>query len=105
MKKIMILMVVVAVLGISASQIVSAVELNQVQTQEQAMQQDNQFTEIKVTELPAAVSKAISDKYPGYKAEKAYKGKDGSYKVTIGSTEEKLTLYYNEKGEFLKIEK
>ena len=105
MKKLMILIVVVAVLGISASQTVSAAELKQSQTQDQTMHQDNQFTEIKVTELPAAVSKAISDKYPGYKAEKAYKGKDGSFKVTIGNTEEKLTLFYNEKGEFLKIEK
>lgn len=101
MKKLMILMVVVALLGISLPQTVSA---NQAKDS-QSLAQENPYTEIKVAELPAAISQTITDKYPGFKVEKAYLGKDGSYKVTVSKAEEKLNLFYNEKGEFLKIEK
>jgi hypothetical protein len=99
MKKIMMLSVVAVFLGISIPQAISANLTKEVQT----MAKDGEYTEIKVSDLPASITSAISEKYPGYTVEKAFHGKDGSYKVFVSNAEGKLNLIYNEKGEFVKI--
>lgn len=105
MKKLMIMTAVVALIGIGLPQIVSANLIKDTQSMVQENPQENPYTEIKLADLPAVISKAIDEKYPGFKVEKAYYGKDGSYKVTVSKAEERVNLFYNEKGEFLKVDK
>ena len=61
------------------------------------------ITEVKVSELPSAVSMAISERYPGYKTEKAFKSSDNTYKVTLMKDNEKQTIFLDEKGESVKM--
>jgi hypothetical protein len=99
MKKIMLLSVVAVFLGISIPHAISANLTKDVQT----MTMEGEYTEINVSELPGSITSAISEKYPGYTVEKAFKGKDGTFKVAVSNAEGKLNLIYNEKGEFVKI--
>lgn len=70
------------------------------------LSQDNvKFTEIKSEELPAAVSKSLSEGYSDYTIVKAYKGSDDSYKVDLKKDQETISVYFNADGKFLKIEK
>jgi hypothetical protein len=61
--------------------------------------------EVKSSELPSAVTRAINEKHPGYKTDKVYKAKDGTYKVTVSKGDEKQTLFFDERGESVKMQK
>lgn len=65
---------------------------------------DDKYKEIKAEELPEAVTKSISNAYTGYKIDKAYKGEDDSYKVKVAMGDLKYALFYDEKGELIKVE-
>lgn len=62
------------------------------------------YTKIENSTLPEAVNKGIATKYADYKVEEAYKGSDNNYKVVIKKDDAKLTVIYNEAGEFVKEE-
>lgn len=134
MKKVMILAVIAAIAGLSVSVSVSA-QTPSSTPDEQGVQETqgtqstgsqstgsqgvqgtqgsqgtgsqsaSQYSEMKTMELPASVSTSISEKYPGYKTEKAYRGKDGSYKVTVSKDNDKQTLFFDQKGESIKMQK
>jgi hypothetical protein len=61
--------------------------------------------EVKSADLPAAVTRSINEKYPGFKAEKAYRATDGTYKVKVSKDDEKQTLFFDERGESVKMQK
>jgi hypothetical protein len=61
--------------------------------------------EVKTSELPAAVTRSLNEKYPGYKTDKAFKADDGTYKVSISKGDEKQTLFFDERGESVKMQK
>jgi hypothetical protein len=61
--------------------------------------------EVKTSELPAAVTRSLNEKYPGYKTDKAFKAEDGTYKVSISKGDEKQTLFFDERGESVKMQK
>lgn len=63
------------------------------------------YTEIKTTDLPSAVSSSISEKYPEFKTEKVYRGKDGTYKVTLSKDDEKETVFFDQRGDAVKMQK
>ncbi|HEX2393816.1 MAG TPA: hypothetical protein VHI78_00630 [Bacteroidales bacterium] len=76
--------------GTSGSQSSSAVEYKE---------------EVKTADLPAAITRSINEKYPGYKTEKAFRGADGTYKVKISKGDEMQTLFFDERGESVKMQK
>ena len=65
---------------------------------------DDKFKEIKVTELPEAVTKSVSTAYTGSKIDKAFIGEDNSYKVKVSMGELKYHLFYDAKGDLIKVE-
>lgn len=61
--------------------------------------------ELKIADLPASVTRSLNEKYPGYKTEKAFRGNDGTYKVKVSKGEETQTLFFDERGEVVKMKK
>lgn len=60
------------------------------------------YTKVEVAEVPETVTEAVAAKYEGYTLEEAAKGSDNSYKLVLKKEDAKLTVYYNEAGEFVK---
>jgi hypothetical protein len=102
MKKLLIVSAVALLLGLIMPQTIKATVPV---TDETTAVEEAQYTEINVADLPEAISKAIAEDYAGYTVDKAFQGNDGTYKIKISSSAEKLVLFYNEEGEFLKVEK
>ena len=67
-------------------------------------QDDVKYNEIKVEELPDAVSKAIKNGYTDYTVSKAYLGSDNTYKVSLTKNNETINVFFNADGQFLKID-
>ena len=65
---------------------------------------DDKYKEIKVEELPEAVSKSITTAYTGYTIDKAFRGEDNSYKVKVAMGDLKYHLFYDAQGELIKVE-
>lgn len=65
-------------------------------------QEEVTYTQIEVAEVPEKVATAVAAKYEGYAIEKAAKGSDNSFKLVIKKDDAKMTVYFNEAGEFLK---
>jgi hypothetical protein len=65
---------------------------------------DDKYKEVKVEELPEAVTKSVANAYTGYKIEKAFRGEDNSYKVKVAMGDLKYKLFYDEQGELIKVE-
>jgi len=65
---------------------------------------DGKYKEIKAEELPEAVTKSIANAYTGYKIDKAYRTEDDSYKVKVAMGDLNYSLFYDEKGELIKVE-
>lgn len=131
MKKVMILAVVAALLGISAPNALSQVPGSQQpsSTQQDDDQRDQQSTspstqpgqtgtsgsegtsgsameyteEVNIADLPATITRTLNEKYPGYKTEKAFRAKDGSYKIKVSKGDEKQTLFLDARGESVKM--
>lgn len=62
------------------------------------------YQEIKVNEVPEAVTKSITASYAGCIIDNAFLGDDKSYKVKVSMGDLKFVLFYNAKGELLKVE-
>ena len=65
-------------------------------------QEEVTYTKIETSTLPEAVTKGVADKYADYTIEEAYKGSDSNYKMVIKKNDAKLTVLFNEAGEFVK---
>jgi len=137
MKKVMILAVVAALLGISAPNTMAQVPgssqpSSTTQEDEKAQPSTSpstqpgsqtgtsgsegtsgspgtmstEYSEVaNISELPAAITRSLNEKYPGFKADKAYLGKDGTYKVKVSKGEEKQVLFFDARGEAVKMHK
>ena len=102
MKKVIILSAAIMAFSFVTPQVAKAMKLqNQITVVED---KDDKFKEVKVSELPEAVTKSISTAYTGSKIDKAYLGEDNSYKVKISMGELKYHLFYDAKGELIKVE-
>lgn len=102
MKKLMIVSAFALLLGLIMPQTIKA---TLPVTDETTAVEEAQYTEINVADLPEVITKAIAEDYADYTVEKVFQGSDGTYKVKISSSAEKLILFYSEEGEFLKVEK
>ena len=132
MKKVMILAVVAALFGISAPTFAQVPGSSQPSsTQEDDREQSTQpsapasvpgteaeksegthesmasqyTTEVKVADIPAAITRSLNEKYPGFKTDKALLGTDGTYKVKVSKGEDKQVLFFDARGEAIKIQK
>lgn len=102
MKKVIVLTVAVMAFSFVTPQLSQAMK---VQNQMAVIDdKDDKYKEVKVEELPEAVTKSISNAYTGYKIDKAYLGEDNSYKVKVAMGDLTYHLFYDEQGELLKVE-
>jgi hypothetical protein len=106
MKKAMILTAAAMAFSFITPQVSNAMKLQQKSAVVQDKDdKDDKYTVIKAEELPEAITKSISNAYTGYKIDKAYKDKDeDSYKVNVAMGDLKYSLFYDEKGELIKVE-
>lgn len=61
--------------------------------------------EVRSSDLPAAITRSLNEKYPGYKTDKAWRGKDGTYKIKVSKGDEAQTLFFDARGESVKMNK
>ena len=102
MKKVMILTAAVMALSFATPQVSKAMKVyNQTAV---VQDKDDKYKEIKVTELPDAVTKSIANAYTGYKIDQAWKSEDNAYKVKVAMGDLKYQLFYDAKGELIKVE-
>lgn len=102
MKKVIILTAAVAAFSFVTPQVSNAMKFQTPITV--VGEDDDKYKEIKAEELPEAVTKSVSTAYTGYKIDKAYRGEDDSYKVKVAMGDLKYSLFYDEKGELIKVE-
>ena len=102
MKRTIILSVAVMAFSFATPQLAKAIKIQNPTAVVQ--DKDDKFKEIKVTELPEAVTKSIATAYTGSKVDKAYLGEDNTYKVKVSMGELKYLLYYDAKGGLIKVE-
>ena len=68
----------------------------------QAVVQDD-FKEVKVSELPQAVQESVAKDFKGATVSKAYKNAKGEFKLVVSTSDgAKRTLLANSKGEWIK---
>ena len=102
MKKVMILTAAVMAFSFATPQVAKAIK---VQNQMAIVQdKDDKYKEIKVEELPEAVTKSVATAYTGYKIDKAYKTEDNAYKVKVTMGDLNYQLFYDAKGDLIKVE-
>lgn len=72
-------------------------------SKEQVAASQDDYKEVKVSELPQAVKEAIAKDLEGAVVSKAYANKKGEFKLVV-TTADKLsqTLYANSKGQWIK---
>lgn len=68
------------------------------------LQDDVEYTEIDVAEIPAQVKAAVERDFSGYTVMKAAKGTDNTYRLQLMKDEEQLFVFYDENGVLLKQE-
>ncbi len=66
-------------------------------------QEEVTYDEIEKEKLPEAVTNAIQEGYSGHEIAKVFLGSDGSYKVKLAKGDEKVAVFFNSSGEFLKV--
>lgn len=76
---------------------------------EASPQEQNQLAvtyndQIKHGELPESVVSSIQNNYNSFKLAEAYRGSDGSYKIKLEKEQEKLAVFYDAGGEFIRVE-
>lgn len=62
------------------------------------------YEKVATTDVPQAVTSAVAAKYAAYTVDEAFKGSDKTYKLVLKNGDAKLTVIYNESGEFVKEE-
>ncbi|TDN97155.1 hypothetical protein [Sunxiuqinia elliptica] len=102
MKKGMIITAVVVAMGMSVPTGVMAADAMETSS---AVQQEVTYEKIEIETLPEAVVKSVSEGYADYSVSEAFQGSDGSYKVVLEKDNEKIAVFFNDQGEFLKVEK
>jgi hypothetical protein len=63
-----------------------------------------QYQEIKVGNVPAAITVSLSRDFFGYKVDKAYLGNDGNYKLLIRKEKVKFNIFCKKDGELIRME-
>lgn len=61
----------------------------------------DEYKEIKVSELPTAITDAFAKDFPGGTIDKAFVNSEKKYKLEVTTAETSTTLYANEKGEWI----
>ena len=102
MRKIMILSAAALAIFLAMPQFAEA---STVKNATSTIQKTVKYQDISPASLPEAVTKSIVKDYAGFAIATASLGDDGSFKVAITNGETKNLVFYNEKGEFVKIEK
>lgn len=101
MKKGMMITAVMMFLGVG---ITTAVFAERASEPVSVIQSDEvTYNEIQKEDLPEAVTAALNETYAGYSIEKAFSGSDGTYKVKLLKGDEKIAVFYNADGEFIKV--
>lgn len=62
------------------------------------------YKEIEVKDIPESVNEAFKEYFVDYQINKVYKSNEGSYKLEVSREDIQYILFYNEKGELLKVE-
>ena len=103
MRKIMILSAAALAIFLAMPQLAGAATVQNATTviQEKIVK----FQEIAPATLPEAITKSIVKDYAGFAIATAFLGDDGTFKVALTNGDAKNVVFYNEKGEFVKIEK
>ncbi len=66
--------------------------------------QDVTWEEMKIEDIPEVVDKSFKEYFADYTVKKAYISNKGSYKLEVSREEIHYILFYNEKGELIKVE-
>ncbi|CAD0003382.1 MULTISPECIES: hypothetical protein [Flavobacterium] len=61
------------------------------------------FTEIAISDVPAAVITALEDSYPGAVIVKAYINENGEYQLDIAVEDQTASVYSDAEGNWLKM--
>jgi hypothetical protein len=62
----------------------------------------DEYTEVKLDALPAAVTSTVEKSFPNTKLEKAYVNQNNEYKIEISKGDSKFTVYTDASGNIIK---
>jgi len=96
MKKILLSMALLFALSVTAS----ALHVNN--SDVLTIKQEKQFKKVEISQVPADVLKAVTDKYAGYTLEEAYVSDKAVYKLILSKAGRKIEAHYSETGKFIK---
>ena len=102
MRKVMILSAAALMLSLAMPQLAAATNVQNERTMIQVL--EVQYQEIKVTDLPQAVTATLTKDYAGYKTDKVFLGNNGNYKVAVSKAAVKEVLIFDAKGVFVEAE-
>jgi len=102
MKKVMILSAAILALSYATPQVANAMKIqNQIAN---VQVKEVVYQEIKVTEIPEAISASITADYAGNTIDKAFYGDNATYKVMVSKGDVKQALLFSADGKFIKVE-
>ena len=67
-----------------------------------AVMVQDEFTEVSLDAIPAAVKSTVEKSFPNTKLEKAYKNEKKEYKLEISNGDKKYTVYTDASGNIIK---
>lgn len=67
-----------------------------------AVMVQDEFTEVSLDAIPAAVKSTVEKSFPNTKLEKAYKNEKNEYKLEISNGDKKYTVYTDASGNIIK---
>nr|WP_199001647.1 PepSY-like domain-containing protein [Flavobacterium sp. ASV13] len=67
-----------------------------------AVMVQDEFTEVGLDAIPAAVKSTVEKSFPNTKLEKAYKNEKNEYKLEISNGDKKYTVYTDASGNIIK---
>ncbi len=97
------LMIAVAILVGTLTSINAQSSFKETPSKAQVASSQDDYKEVKVSELPQAVKDAIAKDLEGVVVSKAYANEKGEFKLIVTTTDKlSKTLYANSKGEWIK---
>jgi hypothetical protein len=60
--------------------------------------------EVYIEELPESVKASVDEAYNGYELSRAFKNKEGNFRIELENGNEKAIVYYDMTGKFIKAE-
>ncbi len=63
-----------------------------------------QFKEIRIEDVPKTVHDAMKEYFADYEINKAFKSDEGSYRLEVSRENIRYVLYYDDKGELIKVD-